>query len=249
MRKRFVPSATLVAVLLIVTACQTIRSIPYERNDQIVTIAVPTVRMEQRPAVKLASSTSENVAAISPLAGLIGALIESGIASEREASLAAILAEREFDSREALTEALVSALTERGYEVVRVDEVARPDAKFLEDYPPTEPPADAYLDVVVTAHGYLAAGAYDSTPFRPHVYTQVRLVSPEGRVLMEDHVVYNHVDKRASSNGVVQQVTISPAPGYQYVSFSDLEASPDEAAEGLVRAIGETAETIGVLLQ
>lgn len=249
MKKSFALPAALVAVLLVTSACQTIRSIPYERNDQVVTIAVPTIRLEQRPAVKLASSTSENVAVISPLGGLIGALVESAIQSEREASLAAILAEREFDSREVLTEALVSALTERGYEVVRAEEVARPDAKFLADYPPTEPPADAYLDVVVTAHGYLAAGAYDSTPFRPHVYTQVRLVSPEGRVLMEDHVVYNHVDRRASSNGVVQQVTISPGLGYQYISFSDIEASPDEATEGLARAIGETAETIGVLLQ
>jgi len=249
MRKSFALPAALAAVLLITSACQTIRSIPYERNEQIVTIAVPTVRMEQRPTVTLASRSSENIGVISPLGGLVGALIESAIQSEREASLAAILAERAFDSREALTEALESALAARGYEVVRVDEVARPDAKFLADYPPTEPPADAYLDVVVTAHGYLAAGVYDSTPFRPHVYTQVRLVSPEGRVLMEDHVVYNHVDKRASSNGVVQQVTISPAPGYQYVSFSDVEASPDEATEGLARAIGETAETIGVLLQ
>ncbi len=239
MSRRFPLWGALLGVLLLV-GCQSYKSVPFERSAEIRRIGLPTPAAPDRPEAMLASSVGQSF-------GLVGALIDAGMASERASSLDRILAAEGFEAQEEMSRALVAALEARGYEVVLLEAERAPEPGYLEAYPKASPPVDAYLDVVVEAYGFAAAGIHASTPYRPYVYTANRLVAPGGRVLMEDHVVYNHIER----GGLVetQQVTVAPEAGYQYATFDGLTANAGVAVEGLDKAFDKTAETIGTLLQ
>ncbi len=105
---------------------------------------------------------------------------------------------------------------------------------------------DAYLDLVMSGYGYIAAGIASGTPYRPIVVTQVRLVSArDSSVLMEDVVYYN----RLNSSIETTNVTISPDPAYSFPDFSDLENDPNRTVEGLDVAFAKSTEAIGTLLR
>ena len=86
----------------------------------------------------------------------------------------------------------------------------RPDTRhFLASYPPgaADQPIDAYLDLIVGAYGYIAAGLQDSAPYRPIFIVSARLTRARDKtVLMQDAVVYNPLNPND------RVVTIAPMP-------------------------------------
>ncbi|MFC4818996.1 hypothetical protein [Dokdonella ginsengisoli] len=100
--------------------------------------------------------------------------------------------------------------------------------------------ADAQLDLAFQFTGYLAAGAGDSSPYRPTVELIARLVSADGqRVLMSDQIVYNSVFP--GSNG---GITITPDASHAYEDFDAVRAAGKEAIAGLRKGFEAVADEL-----
>ena len=98
--------------------------------------------------------------------------------------------------------------------------------------------------MVSPTYGYLAAGTGDSSPYRPRIAVNCKLIrASDAKLLMEDKVLYNPLGT------VSKVVSLSPDPNYSFTDFDALTASPDKATEGLKVAFGQTADAIATLLQ
>ena len=106
MSRRLPLWGALVGVLLL-AGCQSYKSVPFERSAEIRRIGLPTPAAPDRPEAMLASSVGQSF-------GLVGALIDAGMASERASNLDRILAAEGFDAQEEMSRALVAALEARG---------------------------------------------------------------------------------------------------------------------------------------
>ncbi len=214
-------------------------SIPYNQasNGDVKRIGLVTPYVPERPEAWLATTVGQSF-------GLLGALVDAGMQSNRISSLEGILNSQSFSAEKLITAELTATLEERGYEVVEVNRgPTTKGIEFLERYPDAE--VDAYLDVIVGAYGYGAAGITSSAPYRPIIYTKNRLVDADGNtVLMRDNVLYNPI---GTPKG--EAITISPDAEYSFVDFDAIEANPKRTTDGLNRAFESTASTIGVLLQ
>jgi hypothetical protein len=224
--------AAFVAVVL--SACQTLPQVPYDRTTagNLKTINVVTPVAPERAGVILATSVGQSF-------GLIGALIDAGMQSSRESDFEAITKARNFSGRDALLRYTDAALKANGYGVNSVA-VARPSREFLKAYPAAE--GDAYLDVLMN-YGYLATGI--ATPYRPFVYVECRLVrASDKQTLMQRTVVYNPL-------GAVpeQAVTVAPDPAYVFDDFDALKNDPEKAVRGVDLALEQVANAIGTLLR
>lgn len=224
--------AAFVAVIL--SACQTLPQVPYDRATATVkTINLVTPATPDRARVVLATTVGQSF-------GLIGALIDAGMQQAREDKFAAIASSRNFSARDSLLQYLDAGLKADGYQVNMVG-VGRQKLEFLKDYP-AQPTGDAHFDVLMN-YGYVATGI--STPYRPFVYIECRLVrASDKQTLMQRTVVYNPIF------GVPEQaVTVAPDPTYVFDDFEALQADPEKAVKGVDRAIEEAAKAIGTLLQ
>lgn len=235
MRRVHLAVAAFVAIAL--SACQTLPQIPYDRATagDIKTINVPTPAMPQRPNVVLASTVGQSF-------GLIGALIDAGMQSSRESDFEAVIKAQNFSGKEAFFLHLDGALTSAGY-TPQHHEVARERGGFLKEYKaPADPKGDAYFDIVMQ-YGYIAAGL--STPYRPYVYLNCKLVRVSDKaVLMQKSIFYNPL------NGAPEQaVTIPPDPAYEFTDFDALKGDPERAVKGLDSAFAQVAGTIGTMLR
>lgn len=106
---------------------------------------------------------------------------------------------------------------------------------------------DAYLDIAIVDYGYVAAGIFDSTPYRPFVGAHCRLVrASDGAMLMQDMVVYNPV---VTAGPQQRAVTLSPDPIYTFKDFDTLTADPANAMKGMNTALSDVANSIGTLVQ
>jgi hypothetical protein len=225
--------------LVLLAGCAGAPAIPYDRATAgaIKTIGVVTPVFPDQPRIVLASTIGRSF-------GLIGALIDAGLEDNRNKSFATMMGGQNFAPREAFLQQLTKALQEQGYGVVFLP-VVRDSRKFLETYPPSPPdhPVDAYLDLVVGAYGYLAAGIQSTAPYRPVFYVAARLVrAGDKTVLMRDAVVYNPLNPNGSL------VTISPDPAYSFVDFDTLMADPPKTVAGLDGAATQSAVAIATLL-
>lgn len=216
--------------------------IPYDRSAaEVKTIGFVTPSVPADASVVLASSVGQSF-------GLIGALIDAGIQSSREAKFKDVLTQHNFAAETVFVQNMTAALRQYGYQVALIP-LTRPDSEFLARYPTeSEAKVDAYLDVVVNRYGYAAAGIRSSTPFRPWVAVRVRLVSAKnGDVLMQDTVIYNAINPGAPYNA--HAVIVAPDPGYEFGSFDDLVGSPANAVKGLHVALEQSAQTVSTLLK
>jgi hypothetical protein len=229
------------AALLMLAACATKPAIPFDSTSagEIKTIGILTPSMPDEPSAILASSVGQSF-------GLVGALIDAGMQEARESDLEAILNSKQFVAYDKLMDGIKASLEAQGYTVRHVA-VTRTEREFMKVYPSSNTEkVDAYLDVVMSGYGYIAAGVTSATPYRPIVVTQVRLVSAkDSSVLMEDVVYYN----RLNSGMETTNLTISPDPAYSFTDFSDLESDPSKTVEGLDVAFAKSTEAIGTLLR
>jgi hypothetical protein len=230
--------ALAVAGALLLGACAA-PEVPFDRTqgNQIQHIGVVTPKFPNGSSVILASTVGQSF-------GLIGALVDLGLQHAREVKFEEILKQQGFSTQDAFIAKLTATLQAEGYQVSMI-EVQRQGSDFHQHYPVgTEPRVDAYLDLIVTGYGYIAAGIGNSTPYRPIWQVRVRLVSAkDSSVLMQDLVTYNPYGRAE------HMVTIAPDPAVQYTTFEQLAADPVGSVKGLQNATDQTAETIAKLLQ
>jgi len=213
--------------------------IPFDRTheNQIQHIGVVTPQFPSGAHVILASTVGQSF-------GLIGALIDAGLQQSRDSRFKTILEQQSFSAQDVFLAKLTSSLESEGY-VVSTISFQRQGSDFATRYPlEAEPKVDAYLDLIVTGYGYIAAGIGNSTPYRPICQVRARLVSAkDNSVLMQDLVTYNPYGRAD------HMVTIAPDPAVQYTTFDQLSADPAGSVKGLQSAIEQTADTVGKLLQ
>lgn len=234
----------LALLALCLAGCAGLPEIPYDRSaTEIKTIGLITPKFPDDAKIVLASTPGQSF-------GLIGALIDGAIETNHEARFKDVLASKSYSAKGRFQGAVIAGLTARGYTVVTIP-VSRDETQFVSKYPTESgPPVDAYLDLVTTGYGYIAAGIRDSTPYRPVIAVRVRLVrAADSSVLMQDIVVYNPVGPATRSGAMKGAVTVAPDPQFQFTSFDSLEDNPDMATAGLDVAIQRTADAVCDLLK
>jgi hypothetical protein len=235
--------AALAGLGALLSACASQPSVPFDRSTaKVQTIGIVTPTFPDGPTVALASSVGRSF-------GLIGALVDAGMQANRESTFKDILAQQSFSAKERFLAKLTDDLRANGYNVEMVA-LPREGRDFAKSYPVGGgPKVDAYLDLVTTTYGYVAAGIGSSTPYRPLFAVRARLVSANGvagapGVLMQDAVVYN-----AMNPGAAQVVTVAPDQTTpQFKDFDALVADPQGAVTGLGSAVDRSAEAVGQLL-
>lgn len=235
----------MVASLLLLGACATPRTnVPFDRaGSGVTTIGIVTPVTPAQPSIVLASTAGQSF-------GLIGALVDAGMQSNRESQYRRVAQEANFHPPSLFMARLAGDLAAAGYTVSNID-VKREKREFMTDYAKNAPaPVDAYLDVLMTHYGYAAAGIGSSTPYRPTVGLRVRLVSARtGTVLMQDDVVYNPIQYGGRSTEEPNYITIAPDPALFFDDFDALLTRRTESFAALQRATEQTAQTVAGLMR
>jgi hypothetical protein len=224
------------AAASVLAGCASQPEIPFDKsvNANIHTIGIVPPSMHERPNIWLASDMGQSF-------GLIGALVDVSMQEARNSKVWAMLQARGVAPKDVFEHALEASVKAQGFEVKTID-IPRKEGETLKSYPATG--ADAYLDVSVGNYGYVAAGIRDSTPYRPFVYLNVKLVRPDGSVLMQDQVLYDPVAPFDRGN----HVSLSPDPAYTFTDFDEMEAKPDQVVSGLDASLHTTTDAVGRLL-
>jgi len=229
-----------VALFVFLAGCATYKSVPFEQSatQPIKKIGLLSPSLPSEPTAFLATTVGQSF-------GIIGAIVDASMASSRASSLNTVLTSNEFYIRQEVESSLTAALEEQGYEVVVINATRTSKRDFVESYPATDEPVDAFLDVIVPGYGYAAAGISSSTPWRPFAWMKTRLVrASDNMVLMREDIVYNRLTDQRDDT-----VTISADPSYQYADFSGLESNAAKSTEGVRVAITEASNTVGKLLK
>jgi len=220
----------LVALLAFVAiGCASLPEIPYDRaaSSDIKKIGILTPSIPKRAVAVLATSPGQSF-------GLIGGLVEASMRSAREDRLEAISQQRQFIFETLFMARVTEALQKHGYVVSNVP-FTRQGTDLSKIYPKGPSEVDAYLDISVLMHGYVATGI--TTPWRPHVTLSLRLVrATDSSVLAQDSVIYNPF---GPSKDVI---TIAPNPARQYNQFDDLIADAAGAVTGMHEATEASAD-------
>lgn len=175
--------------------------------------------------------------------GVVGMLVAATDMSGKSTEFMRAARNEGFVCSHTFLEQLEAGLNQAGYEVHPIT-VMRPrrEYAFIEHYPPADGSVDAYLDVYSDLIGYAAAGG--STPYRPTVHLNVRMVrASDHKVLYEDRIAYNAF---GDGNGAI---TLTPIAGYEFAGFEQLVADPTRALEGLRLAMRATGEALARQLQ
>jgi hypothetical protein len=239
---RHIPHAFACLALVALTACATEPEIPFDHAAYpgIKTIGVLQPAMSPSPTIWLASDVGQSF-------GLIGALVDASMQANRDKRFSELMNAQGVKPDAIFLADIHTTLTAHGYSVTDVPE-ARPSMDLLKTYPKGGADGvDAYLDIAIVNYGYVAAGIGDSTPYRPFVGAHCRLVrASDGAVLMQDMVVYNPV---VTAGPQQRAVTISPDPAYTFKDFDTLTGDPPNAMKGMNVGLGDTANSIGTLVQ
>ena len=178
--------------------------------------------------------------------GLIGVAIAEGNRVPKANWLRDQVRERKLDHVATFRRALQDAMNERGHafefsETVMEGERAKTKRSqwgLRKQYDAAGAPVEAQLDVNFGFVGYTAAGAGDSSPYRPTVVVSARLVSADGkRVLFEDQIVYNSAFTLRQTDAI----TINPDERYRYPDFDDMKAAGPAVVDGLELALQAAA--------
>jgi hypothetical protein len=176
--------------------------------------------------------------------GLIGGLIAAADQASKEKRFHETQAAAGFDPLAYFKERLTTRMTDRGYTLVWPDSlvqkknVARGAFGLRKEYAGVQD-VDAMLDVNLQFIGYAAAGASDSTPYRPTLTVGARLVSPDGKQnFYTDYFAYNNVFN------MQQAVTLNADEKYSYPDFDKLHAAGPQSIEGLKLAIDTVVDEL-----
>jgi len=224
------------AALATLSACASpYVSTPYDRGPaNIQSIAIMDDSLPDNVAMYQSASVGSNF-------GLIGALADGVAQAGREGRLKTILDKQSFDSETVFEQALATSLGAQNYTTSSAGQ-ARKNRAFVEKYPAGADGKGAYLDVAVINYGYLAAGF--GTPYRPAVTANVRLMSADNKMLMDNRIEYNPL---MAQQGVI---ALTPNPEYSFMNIDEMEkAPPGKVTEGLKEALTVVADTIANLLK
>jgi hypothetical protein len=232
--------AALAGVLFVAGCVTAPPEVPFDHTADtgIHTIGVPTPAMPDQPTVRLASDLGQSF-------GLVGALIDASMESNRNGKLWAMMQEESYVPRDVFNQDILAALKAHGYDASIVP-VERDGHGQVKAYPAGQN-FDAYLDItgIGIGYGYMAAGVGDANPYRPFVYLHCKLIrAGSGAVLMEDTILYNPVN-----GGGAKAVTMSPDPDYIFPNTDALEADHKKSVAGVDAALHQTADMIGTLLK
>jgi hypothetical protein len=221
----------------LLAGCASAPEIPFDRAaaPNVKTIGIMTPGAPDGATVVLASSVGQSF-------GLVGALIDAGMQSARDSKVKDMLKQQSMSAPDNFVDAVKAGLEQHGYTVVSVPG-ARDRDDFAKTYP-KETGVDAFLDLVTTSYGYVAAGIGSATPYRPTYAAKVRLVGANGApVLLQDAVFYNPV--RPTN----RTITVAPDAALQFKDFDALVADPTKAAEALRTAAEQSGATVAKLLR
>lgn len=238
-------TAAMAAVAVTIAGCAapTNPELPFDRTQS----GNPRVIGLVKPAVPDRASSPIPVAIPGGIAGLLVAGTLAVMKSNRDASLDQIAKTNSFSFAGQFNNSLIAALTAEGYTVKEISlprDGSKPISPELVAAHPISD-VDAVLDISVTGYGYVAASGSDDAPYRPYVVATVQLLPASGAktTLMKDIVIYNPY------NNPQHVVSIPPDPRYNFVHFSDIEASPANAVQGMLTAADQTGQTVARLLQ
>jgi hypothetical protein len=232
-------AAAVAAAVASVAGCVSNPEIPYDRSSAsaVKSIGILAPSFPDGPTVVLASSVGQSF-------GLIGALVDAGMQSNRDSTFEHLLEGQRFSAQDTFVHYIAAGLRADGYRVVMIP-VNRSKADFVASYP--KGPAngvDAYLDIVAQGYGYIAAGISAKTPYRPDISLKARLVeAKDSSVLMQEAVAYNPVSVTKDV------ITITPDAEYEFKDFDALVADPNKATTGLKMAMQHSAEMVATLLK
>ncbi|MFZ1989076.1 MAG: hypothetical protein WAW96_04825 [Alphaproteobacteria bacterium] len=230
---RLCRGALALAFLCVLAACAGVPSIPYDRtsaNVSSVTVLGPA--MADKASVVQAATLGQSF-------GLVGALVDAAIESEREGKLAKALSGDNYMTEQSFDAALRASLEAKGYKI-DFSKPARPSRNYLKAYPPGA--VDAYLDLVVDGYGYLLAGM--RADYRPFLWVRSKLIrNSDHAVLMESTIEYNPVN---APKGVI---SIAPNEAFAFNTVDDMAADPTKTTAGLNDAFAQVSSAIANLLQ
>ena len=228
-------TAKLLAALflsIVLAGCVTVENQPFNKDAHA---RIKTIVILPAPAVPEYSINIMHHPGVS--FGLIGGLVAAAELTSKASAFTSVMQEQKFDAAKTLTEAVKSELERRGYSVVMVNELTRPDGKLLSDYAAIPVKGDAYLDFVVGTAGYWANS--HTTPYYPMLSTPVRLVDAK-----DQSVVYNSLIVYGPYGGPKGATQITPDGAYAVGSFNTLQSSPSQSVEGIRSAIQAVAKQI-----
>lgn len=203
---------------------------PVERT-KIRSIGLLTPTVPDEVAVRMVVHPSESL-------GLVGVLLAESDMDGKTSAFTRVLKSRGFRNGAGFEQQLKAGLEAAGY-TVRTIAAPRTSAQdgYRSQYPRADGSVDAYLDLYSDLIGYTAAGG--TTPYRPTVYLNVRLVrAGDHKVLYQDRIAYN-----ASGDGG-GAITLNAARGYEFAEFEQLMAQPARAQEGLRLAMRATGDEV-----
>lgn len=185
--------------------------------------------------------------------GLIGGLIAEAHLATRRSWLKEQIEAKQFDHVETFRSALAEAMEREGYTLswpngnvaAAKPKIARSMWGVRKAYPaPSEPSAQALLDVNFGFVGLASAGSSDGAPYRPTVVLTARLMDASGKTeLFQEVITYNNVFPNTGNT-----VLINPDPAHAYPDFDALKAAGTAPIDGLDQAFRRVAERLAQLL-
>ncbi|MBE5315241.1 MAG: hypothetical protein H4O13_07550 [Xanthomonadales bacterium] len=185
--------------------------------------------------------------------GLIGGLIAEAHLASRRSWLKEQIEAKQFDHVETFRTAFAEAMAREGYTLswpngnveAAKPKIARNIWGVRKAYPaPSEPAAQALLDVNFGFVGLASAGSSDGAPYRPTVVLTARLMDASGKTeLFQEVITYNNVFPNTGNT-----VLITPDPAYAYPDFDALKAAGTAPIDGLDQAFRRVAERLAQLL-
>lgn len=186
--------------------------------------------------------------------GLIGALVAESHLSTRRSWLSEQVNAKQFDHVETFRAAFTEAMEREGYALswpngsveAPKPKIARNMWGIRKNYPaPSQPTAQALLDVNFGFVGLASAGSSDGAPYRPTVILTARLMDARGKTeLFQEVITHNNVFPNTGNT-----VQISPDPAHAYPDFDALKAAGTAPVDGLEQAFRRVAERLAQLLR
>lgn len=244
----FLRIAVVAATLLAVAGCAKPKdpTIPFDRmsGPEIKTIGVITAEIPDGPAVELASTVGQTIGSAHLLLGILAMIVDETMQANREDDLEEILAAAKFDAREKWRDKIRTQLESQNYIVTFLNVTREKKGKFQTKYPQSAN-VDAFLDIQIPYYGYIAVDTSDSTPYRPTMLANARLIrKSDSSILMEDKIYYGALQNRTNVNNI----TIAPDTSHKFVDFDGLTSHPKEAVSYIEASFDRSANAISRLL-
>ncbi len=241
------------SILIMLSACTTpYQPVPFDRvatkttDIQVVEDAMP----DQADIRKLATNGQNIASATSGLGlaglavGLVAAGVEANIAAGQREKLRKALESQNFDAEKIFDEAFEAALKSLNYNISVNNTKREKNREFVVTSAQVDAPiGTAVLDIAGNSYGYQLAGG--NTSWRPYVVISVKMKDAKDptKILLDNRVEYNAVAP------VPLTVSIPGDPEYGFAKIEDIEANPAKVAEGLKKAIIESANETAKLLR